>query len=82
MVLHPTLHLLLDRGAWTLTDDRKVLVSADFTGSDEAVSWIRSLHGQPLRDPMPGFDPVSPEYIRWHRERDQGGVFREPAWGG
>lgn len=79
LVLTPTLHSLLDFGAWTLTDDRRVLVSRKFTGTDEAVSLLRDLHGSRVRDPLPGFEPVRPEYIRWHRDSGLGGVFRQPA---
>ena len=79
MTLEPTLHKLFDAGAWSLTDDRKILVSADFTGTGETVERVRGLHGQPLREPQPGNPLVSIQYIRWHRESDKGGVFREPA---
>ncbi len=79
VALEPTLHKLFDAGAWSLTDDRRILVSADFTGTDEAVEKIRSLHGRPLRAPQPGMPLVSTEFIRWHRVKEQGGVFRLPA---
>jgi putative restriction endonuclease len=79
LAMEPTLHKLFDAGAWSLTDDRKILVSADFTGSDEAVMKIRNLHGQSLRQPQPGVPLVSTEFIRWHREKAHGGVFRQPA---
>jgi putative restriction endonuclease len=81
MVLDPTMHMLLDRGAWSLSDDRRILVSAQFTGSDEAVRRLRQLHGVPLRAPLPGFEPVRADFIRWHREPGKGGVFRQPALG-
>ncbi len=45
------MHKLLDAGAWTLTDDRRILVSKEFTGSDRALSTLRDLHGKPLRTP-------------------------------
>ena len=79
LVLNPLLHLLFDRGAWSLTDDRRVTVSEHFTGNEEAVRMVRDLHGKSIRDPLPGSDPVSVDYIRWHREADRGGVFRQPA---
>lgn len=77
--MEPTLHKLFDAGAWSLTDDRRILVSDNFTGTDEAVMKIRSLHGQPLREPQPGMPLVSTKFIRWHREKEHGGVFRQPA---
>ena len=79
IALEPTLHKLFDAGAWSLTDDRRILVSKDFTGSDSAVERLRSYHGKPLRSPLPGESPVSVDYIRWHRETEKGGVFRAPA---
>ncbi|XOV89796.1 MAG: phosphorothioated DNA-binding restriction endonuclease [Pseudomonadota bacterium] len=79
IALEPTLHKLLDAGAWSLTDDRRIIVSAEFTGSDSATTRLRSMHGKPITEPLPGYEPVSREYIKWHRERELGGVFREPA---
>lgn len=79
LCLEPTMHKLFDAGAWTLTDERKVLVSADFTGSDSAIDRLRTLHGQRIRSPLPGNPPISQQYIRWHRTPELGGVFREPS---
>lgn len=79
LCLEPTMHKLFDAGAWTLTDERQVLVSEHFTGSELAVDRLRTLHGQKIRSPLPGQPEVSQQYIRWHRNRDEGGVFREPA---
>ena len=79
IALEPTLHKLFDAGAWSLTDDRRILVSSEFTGTDETVKRVRNLHGQLLRTPQIGEPLISVEYIRWHREPKQGGVFREPA---
>ena len=77
--VEPTLHKLLDAGAWTLTDDRRILVSKDFTGTSVAIERLRDHHGKPLRSPVPGEAPVSSEYIKWHREPELGGVFRGHA---
>ncbi|MFT7695428.1 MAG: putative restriction endonuclease [Candidatus Latescibacterota bacterium] len=79
LAIEPTLHKLFDAGAWTITDDRRVLVSKELTGTDATVERIRSLHGEPIRPPIAGELPLSVEYIRWHRESDLGGVFRSPA---
>lgn len=77
--LEPTIHKLFDAGAWTLTDDRRILVSKDFTGSDSAVERLRERHGASLQHPLQGEPQVDVSFIRWHRESDQGGVFRSPA---
>lgn len=79
IALEPTIHKLFDAGAWSLTDDRQILVSANYTGSEIAVTRLRAQHGQPLRSPLPGEPPVAPEFIRWHRDPKLGGVFREPS---
>ena len=79
IALNPTLHKLFDHGAWTLTDDRRILVSSCFTGSDVALDMLRPLHKRPLRGPVRAIDSVDTEFIRRHREPDLGGVFREPA---
>lgn len=79
IALEPTMHKLFDAGAWTLTDDRRILVSSEFTGSEPALGLLRNLHGKPLKDPLPGEPAVSCEFIRWHREPEFGGVFRLPA---
>jgi len=77
--LEPTMHKLFDIGAWSLTDDRRVIVSADFSGSDYAIEKLRSHHGRSISPPVPGTPQLSLEHIRWHRDRDKGGIFREPA---
>jgi len=79
IALEPTIHKLFDVGAWSLTDDRRIIVSAHFTGTDSTVARIRGRHGQRLRSPLPGEPHIDSEFIRWHREPDLGGVFRQPA---
>ncbi len=81
LALTPTLHKLLDHGAWSIDDERRVIVSRHFSGSDNALHELRSLHGRPLRAPAPGFPPLSLDSIRWHRESRRGGIFRPPAVG-
>ena len=71
--------MLFDAGAWSLTDDHRIIVSSEFTGSDEAIQRLRERHGMKLCEPLPGFKKVDTSFIRWHREPDLGGVFREPA---
>lgn len=79
IALEPTIHKLFDIGAWSMTDDLRIIVSAHFTGSDPTIERIRGQHGKMLRLPLPGTQQVSPEFIEWHREPDLGGVFRQPA---
>jgi putative restriction endonuclease len=77
--VEPTMHKLFDAGAWTLSDDCRILVSAEFTGGDETIARIRGLHGQSLRSPIEGAPQPSIEFIRWHRDPELGGVFKLPA---
>ena len=77
--MEPTIHKLFDAGAWTLTDDHRVLVSADYTGSETAVNRLREHHGRLIRLPITGQPLLGVDYIRWHREPELGGVFRTPA---
>ena len=79
LVLEPTIHKLFDAGAWTLTDDWRILVSRDFSGDEEAIRRLRSHHGKSIRKPLDRDDLPRAEFIRWHREPKLGGVFREPA---
>jgi len=79
LAIEPTLHKLFDAGAWTLTDDRRILVSANLTGTDETITPIRNLHGEAIRAPLAGAPLISADYIRWHRKSDLGGVFKPPA---
>ena len=78
LALEPTLHRLFDLGAWSLTDDRRILVSKDLTGDGEVLERLRSCHGKPLRRPLDRKDLASAEFIRWHREPKLGGVFKMP----
>lgn len=76
VALHPTLHRLLDYGAWTLSDDRRVIVSKRYVESTESLAVLAPLHGKRLRDPALPATVIAIEHIRWHREPRQGGVFR------
>ena len=77
LCLEPTLHRLFDAGAWTLDDERRIVVSATFEGNDEAAGRLLARHGAPLAAPVSG-RPVALDCIRWHREPTLGGVFRQP----
>lgn len=77
--VEPTYHMLFDLGAWSLTDDRRILVSERFAGDGKSFGILRERHGQRLRDPEPGYQPIAREFIEWHREPSRGGVFRTPA---
>ncbi|MBM96337.1 MAG: hypothetical protein CMI09_10910 [Oceanospirillaceae bacterium] len=79
LALEPTLHTLFDRGIWSLSDDHRILISQEFSGSDIGLERIRSLSGQRIREPLAGQPKLNVDYIRWHREAERGGIFRAPA---
>ena len=79
IALEPTAHKLFDVGAWSLSDDRRIIVSSHLTGTDETITRIRGHHGKPLRSPLLGEPTLNDKFIQWHREPDLGGVFRSPA---
>ncbi len=68
-------HKLFDRGAFSLTEDRRVLVSQELHGSEATEQWITRFHGSALRVPRRAAQQPGPAFIAWHR----GEVFREPG---
>jgi putative restriction endonuclease len=68
-------HKLFDRGAFTLTPDRRVLVSEDLHGSASTEQWVTRYHGTKLTVPRRPTSHPDPAYLTWHFEQ----VFREPA---
>lgn len=67
-------HKLLDRGAYTFSQDRRVLVSQDVSGSFGLDEYLLRHHGTPLRAPQSTAYLAAPEFLGWH-ERE---VFRGP----
>lgn len=76
LALQPTLHQLLDFGAWSLDDDRRVIVSNEYLEDAAAHALLLPLCGRRVRDPEPGFPKLDLDHVRWHREPDRGGIFR------
>jgi putative restriction endonuclease len=70
-VLH---HVALDRGAITLSDDLRILVSQEVHGGPHVDEWLVEFAGRPARPPLAGEPPPAPDYLAWHRRE----VFREP----
>lgn len=68
-------HKLFDRGAFTLTEDRRVEVSEDLSGSDTTEAWVTRFHGQALRSPGSPAHRPDPVFVQWHRRE----VFRSPG---
>lgn len=70
-------HLALDRGAISIDENRRLLVSQHISGSTGVAEGLHALAGESLRRPQPGNPPIRREHADWHREQ----VFRAPARG-
>jgi putative restriction endonuclease len=66
-------HKLFDRGVFTLSDRRNVIVSENAHGTKGFQEWVIAFHGQPIRPPQrPTYYPNAIS-IEWHvREVFQG----------
>ncbi|WP_459925455.1 phosphorothioated DNA-binding restriction endonuclease [Desulfatiferula olefinivorans] len=59
-------HKLFDRGAFTLSDTMKIIVSDRAHGSSGFDEWLMAYHGKELRRPQrPSFFP-EPHFVTWH----------------
>ena len=73
-------HRLFDRGVLGLTEDRAVTVSTRFVGrSAGADQLVHALAGRRAHDPQPGYAPVEPDHVAWHRREVFRGRPREKA---
>lgn len=68
-------HKLFDRGAFTLTPERRVLVSEALQGSRSTEQWITRYHGSKLRLPRKVTNQPDAAHLEWHQRE----VFRGPA---
>ncbi|MCP4572659.1 MAG: HNH endonuclease [bacterium] len=68
-------HKLLDRGAFTLSAEKRVLVSQDVCGSDGLDEVLLRWHGREIRRPQSAEFEAGLEFVRWHEEQ----VFKTPA---
>ena len=73
-VLH---HKLFDRGAFTITEDRRVALSESVTGGEGFEALVLGYHGVMLRRPVSLHYAPADEYLGWHRTQ----VFRGPGRG-
>jgi putative restriction endonuclease len=65
-------HKALDRGAISLDEDRRILVSQHVRGRHGVGAWLLRFIGQPIRSPQAGESPPANHNIDWHRRE----VFR------
>lgn len=68
-------HLAFDRGALSLNDDLRILVSKDVHGHNHIEQLLLRYSGKPLRPPQDGEPFPEPTYLEWHRHE----VFWAPA---
>ncbi len=69
-------HRLFDRGAFTVNEERRALVSHLVVGS-ALQPWLMAYHGKEVRRPQEEFQNPAPEHLDWHGRE----VFRSPARG-
>jgi putative restriction endonuclease len=67
-------HKAFDRGAISLGDDRRILVSQEVHGHSRVAELLTGFAGQSLRSPILGTPPPAAEHTAWHRRE----VFWEP----
>jgi putative restriction endonuclease len=68
-------HKLFDRGMITFSEDHRVLVSENATGSAIFSHLVLDFHGQPIREPIRASYSPNATFVTWHVRE----VFREPA---
>lgn len=68
-------HKLLDRGAFTVSTERRVLVSQEVSGSAGVREHLLRFHAAGIREPQSPEYLARPEYLAWHGRE----VFRGPA---
>lgn len=68
-------HKLFDRGVFTITDSREIVVSEEAHGTSGFTEWLMRYHGRSVRKPIhPEYIPDN-AYINWHIKE----VFRGPG---
>jgi hypothetical protein len=68
-------HKALDRGAIGISEDLRVLISAEIHGQSLMTEWFQSFSGGAVRKPTRADWEPRAEYIKWHTDQ----VFRKPA---
>jgi putative restriction endonuclease len=68
-------HKALDRGAIGISEDLRVLISAEIHGQSLMTEWFQSFNGGAVRRPTRADWEPRAEYIKWHTDQ----VFRKPA---
>ena len=70
-------HDALDAGALGISEDNKVLVSADVHGGDMVKQLLVRFNARRFREPQSGFNRPALSYVKWHWRE----VFKKPQRG-
>ena len=70
-------HKLFDRGAFTLSEERQILVSKDADGSVGFEEWLMRFHGKKMNFPQRQSYYPAPEFTSWHVKEVFKGDYRE-----
>ncbi|MFB9759250.1 phosphorothioated DNA-binding restriction endonuclease [Ectobacillus funiculus] len=68
-------HKLFDRGVFTLSENKELLVAAQAHGTHGFEDWLMRFHSQKLREPIHPLYQPQEQFIHWHIRE----VFRGPA---
>ncbi|MCA1292223.1 HNH endonuclease [Paenibacillus sp. alder61] len=68
-------HKLFDRGVFTITEERELLVAEQAYGTHGFEEWLMRFHGKKVRSPINPLYIPEEKYISWHVRE----VFRGPA---
>lgn len=69
-------HKLFDRGVFTLTQERKLIVSQDAHGTHGFNEWLMNFQGKNIREPIQSYYYPNQSFIDWHVKE----VFRGPHY--
>jgi putative restriction endonuclease len=68
-------HTAFDKGLLGLAEDNRVVVSGRLHGGEVVENYIGQYHGQVLKGPVHGAEPVGSRFRAWHEHN----VFKVPA---
>lgn len=68
-------HKLFDRGVFTITGDRVMLVAEEAAGTHGFDEWLMNYHGRRIRSPIRQTYQPKTTFVEWHLRE----VFRGPA---
>ncbi len=68
-------HKLFDRGVFTITEERELLVAEQAHGTNGFDEWLMRFHGKKVRSPIHPVYMPKDNFINWHIRE----VFRGPA---